>query len=586
MSLRLILKEQSENDFVTKYKNKFSNEILTTIIHWFDPKEWMWIGKNLDAGSDLRDLEELLVLIRSYKRLSKYLQTPQLDLFDSIISLKKQIKSFNEEMLKGLKIEEDVNRLVDNQDVKILELKTKEQICYYLSEVEECKFSPSFNSVLEGNKVVFILIDKKTNKKIGIVFTKKAVNPIKFYLFNDTEYAIYDNLESLKTAIDIPGIDLYYSLLLYFVELSFENLKNFDLEIFKKENRVNEFKRLDKIKKYNINSEIQERRKNNEWELDEDCPIVGLMAHAVYEFLVSEGILTKISDEELERKKELIQKIDELQSQYDADEEVRYDLYDQINDLEEELDEINEEYSDVYDVIPQNSYYEMTLMTCTKCDDEEYAVGTYDELQDSVATYFEEYVDDIGFDNLGDSIIENAIDEDHVVDYFYDFYQDDLNNEPENYIDESERQLSSEQDNKIERAQYNIRRTEIQLEKLTDILSNTEYGENYEKLENRITELEDYLSTLQDFIDEINENPEGDFPQDKIDDAFDALISDVRYDPLGKLKEWDMELEHFVDKERVIELLKEDGGDEMFARVDGVVYEEKVIDTWYYIVKI
>ena len=56
MSLRLILKEHSENDFVTKYKSKFSNEILTTIIHWFDPKDWMWIGKNLDFGSNIRDL--------------------------------------------------------------------------------------------------------------------------------------------------------------------------------------------------------------------------------------------------------------------------------------------------------------------------------------------------------------------------------------------------------------------------------------------------------------------------------------------------------------------------------------------------
>jgi hypothetical protein len=47
-----------------------------------------------------------------------------------------------------------------------------------------------------------------------------------------------------------------------------------------------------------------------------------------------------------------------------------------------------------------------------------------------------------------------------------------------------------------------------------------------------------------------------------------------------------MELDRFVDEERLIDILVESDGTEILAHNDGVVNEERVLGNWYYILKV
>jgi hypothetical protein len=69
----------------------------------------------------------------------------------------------------------------------------------------------------------------------------------------------------------------------------------------------------------------------------------------------------------------------------------------------------------------------------------------------------------------------------------------------------------------------------------------------------KIDELNDMISELQDEIEEIESNPEGEFPQDLIDEKVEDLLSDVRSDPEHFMNEFGLEWEDYIDRDEFIE---------------------------------
>jgi hypothetical protein len=124
------------------------------------------------------------------------------------------------------------------------------------------------------------------------------------------------------------------------------------------------------------------------------------------------------------------------------------------------------------------------------------------------------------------------------------------------------------------------------MEKLYELLERTPEGPNYDSLEKRINDLEDFIKESENFIEEVEETPDGEFPSELYDAKLEELIDDVKYDPIQKLRDWDMELDRFVDEERLIDILVESDGTEILAHNDGVVNEERVLGNWYYILKV
>jgi hypothetical protein len=118
------------------------------------------------------------------------------------------------------------------------------------------------------------------------------------------------------------------------------------------------------------------------------------------------------------------------------------------------------------------------------------------------------------------------------------------------------------------------------LEVLRKKLEQTTDPETKEDLENNITEVEGE-------IEEIQENPEGDFTDEDIENAVEALVSNVEYDPLGFLNDFDMEVENYIDREALVKgVIESDGRGGGLAVYDGEEHEQEVCGETYFIYRI
>jgi hypothetical protein len=118
------------------------------------------------------------------------------------------------------------------------------------------------------------------------------------------------------------------------------------------------------------------------------------------------------------------------------------------------------------------------------------------------------------------------------------------------------------------------------LEVLRKKLEQTTDPETKEDLENNITEVEGE-------IEEIQKNPEGDFTDEDIENAVEALVSNVEYDPLGFLNDFDMEVENYIDREALVKgVIESDGRGVGLAGYDGEEHEQEVCGETYFIYRI
>jgi uncharacterized coiled-coil protein SlyX len=154
---------------------------------------------------------------------------------------------------------------------------------------------------------------------------------------------------------------------------------------------------------------------------------------------------------------------------------------------------------------------------------------------------------------------------------------------PESYFDDSERQLSSEQDEKIEILNSRIEQTKALIERLENEMT----GDDDSDIEEQIDELNDIITEYNDEIEEIEENPEGEFPDDLIDDKVSDLVSDVKRDPEEFMETFGLNWEDYIDKDEFIQgVIDADGYGSSLSSYDGDVNEEYVQDQLFYIIRI
>ncbi len=152
-------------------------------------------------------------------------------------------------------------------------------------------------------------------------------------------------------------------------------------------------------------------------------------------------------------------------------------------------------------------------------------------------------------------------------------YNDWVRDSPEDHIDESRRQPSEKQKQFLE---FYRKKLEILNKKLTQV-TDPDDKKN----------IEDDIIAAQSEIEEIQENPEGDFSEEDIESAIEAMVSDVKYDPLGFLKDYDMEVENYIDREALIKgIIESDGRGGGLAGYDGEEHEQEVCGETYFIYQI
>lgn len=374
------------------------------------------------------------------------------------------------------------------------------------------------------------------------------------------DLSAFSNVKNLGPIIEVTGA------------LDISGTEIASLEGVKTHGYVRDFNsRMWRIKKAKEDAEIrakaQSRRESGEW--DDITDDYSAKAHALFEYL-------KGRDQLLDRPKNLQEKIDELEdrksqleqmlAQLDEGSEEYDRLEDEIIEITTKIEELNEDkYGDVYDLIPDGQMYGLVTFKSKLPEslDEEYFIGVEGELNRAFEEYWEQYVDDVGVEGFSEWVIEDNLDEDRLRSDIEDVYDSDIRDNPESYLDDSDRELSSSQEEEIKR----LEQEKSELEELND---------DNEETADRISEIEDE-------IEEINDNPEGEYKeeavQDKIDDTVEYYMrnKDEFFGNMG------YSAKDYLDKDSLVEYLVNNEDYGVMSSYDSSYDTQKFDGKYYYI---
>lgn len=227
---------------------------------------------------------------------------------------------------------------------------------------------------------------------------------------------------------------------------------------------------------------------------------------------------------------------------------------------------------DKYFIYPYNEVYFEWLGT--NLFQSEWKVIADDEIFEYAKQYIEDLVDDVGLDAFRDYVWENALDEKKVKDYYYDYFEDLVREEPEDYG--VKKSLSKEQE------KY-IKTFEAKIQKLQSRLENENFSDEQK------TEIEDDISGAEEIIEDIRENPQGYYDEDSIEEAIENLAEDSVDNFLDHIKEVghgsDFLLDYIDMDELTDYVVRHDGYGHLLNGYDGLDDEYEVNGEWYHVMR-
>jgi len=585
MNFSKLIKEGRVEDFKSKFGQKFTPANADRIVANVSPKFLNWVGKTFDSINFNSNFQDLVLKLREFDKISSNLPKTDINSYKSLSEIYQALNDYANRPRRQARKVEGGNVVYEDDRFFIVNPLTQEASCYYGKGTKWCTAADSshqFNQYNQDGKLFYIL-DKSlpTNDPFyKVALLKKFSGDMTFYDAKD------ETIKGGKWIAPSEKFDVIVAAIDKYLESEYsEQLKIWrDKELAQKEKQRLEKLRIQRILRER-EVEAEERRVEGEWTLDGDCPEEGLKAHALLEFLVDNNDVEVWTNEDREEVERLQNEIERLQSEYDNNEDVRTDLLDEISDLEDEIESLGENKIDVYNIIPTGTHYDTTEFEVINADldDRRYAVGNDDEMQSSCYDAVENLIDDIGYEGFNSSFARQHIDTDAVVDYAEETYDDDVRNNPDVYFDDSERLLSNEQEEKIGILKMRISQTQRLISNFEE-----EYdGEDDESIEEKIDELTDLIVEYEDEIDEIENSPEGEFPEDLIDNKVQDLVSDVRRDPEWFMNDFGLDWEHYIDKDEFIQaVIDTDGYGHTINSYDGSADEIRIQDQLFYVMRI
>lgn len=584
MDFLKLIQEGRVDDFKAKYSQKFGGDNVNKIVNSVPQKYLDWVGKNLDVVNFDDTFGKTAEALNKFEKISSNLPITDLFQYRSVGQLLGAISEYESRQRRNVKKVEGGNVVYDDGRYFVVNPLTHDSSCYYGKGTKWCTAAETdthFKRYNDDGKLFYIL-DRTlpTNDPFyKIALLRKFDGDKTYYDAKDDTIKsgwIY-NTNKLKEILS--SIDDYLN-----TEYA-EQIKIFsDKEAAKKEREKIERLRIQRVLQ-GRREEAQERRLDGDWELGPDCPDEGLKAHALLDWLVSNNDVEVMTNEDRGEIARIENEIQRLQTEYDNDEDVRTDLLDEISDLEDELTELQNKI-DVYNIIPTGEFYDTTefeVIDSPEVEGRRYAVGDEDEMKSSAYDYVDQLIDDIGYRGFNESFAKGYIDEEEVIRYAEDLFDDDVRDNPESYIDEDERMLSDDQEEKVEQLRVRISQVESMIERFESEMD----GDNDDDLQERIDEMNERIEELNDEITEIEEDPEGDYPEDKIEEAIENRVRDVRYDITGFMEDFGLDWEDYIDKDEFIEgIIDTDGYGHTLNGYDGNADEVKVGDNWYYVMRL
>lgn len=582
-----ILLESRVDDFKQKYTQKFGADNVNRIASLFEPKYLNWVGAILDQVNFDENLRKLKAGVDKFDKVSTNL--PQTDLYQykSATDLFSAIEEYEGKVRREVKETQGGNVVYDDGRFFVVNPMTHESSCYYGRGTKWCTAASSeanFKKYNEDGKL-FYVIDKAlptSNPYYKVAILEKFDGDTSFWDAQDSAFSNgwildTDKFKEIENSISNYMETFYKDQVEKFREIAKQ----------RREREKAERLRIQREKQLKL-SVAEERRLNNEWDLsNSDIDEEGLKANALLQYLESEGedVMTK---EDQERLRVIDAEIERLNQEYNDAENPEVDLLDEISELEDEKDEISKKLN-LYSLIPMNyGHYDMTGFEIIQgsLEGNEYAVGTESELESSAHDYVEQLLDDVGYEGFNKGFVEQFLDEDQVADTARDDYEYDVNENPEVYLDEDDRELSSGQVDEIRLLERKNQQLQQQILAYESMMEETEDEDLLDKYQEKIDDLQDLITDNEVEIDDIKSSPAGDYNEQKIEEKIEDLVEEVRRDPESYMNDRGLNFSDFIDKDKFIQGVIDSDGYGMINGYDGSYDEQKVGDTWYYVMRI
>ena len=537
--VRYILFEGREQDFKFKYSTKFTEEQLDDIINVIrtlnnGTKFLTFLGKNLQPNFSNDTLENVKTLLKKFLAVGQNLTIRDINKYGSIEELETALKGYEDKIRRSVKEVEGADIVYEDKKYVIVTPKTHKASCYYGAGTKWCTASSSndthFNTYMSDGRLFYIIDKTKPTSDIfyKVALLQKFGGEQSFFDAPDNKFTtgwIFNTpvFNKLMLAIDNYMADNYSEKIKIYKD---ENLKKLEKERLERE-------RLRQIRERRL-QEAEERRQSNEWDLENLMSgELGACAHAVLNVLVdSHGVVERTVEDNV-MLAELKREQSDLDNEYDNtdDDELKSRITDRLSIIEDEINEIDNKI-DVYNIIPIGQEYDMYKFSVVGSDEindsDEFISGDEDQTHSSAVTYLEDLIDDMGLDGFNASFVESHIDTDEIERYIRDFFESDVWDNPEIYLDETEdRTLSGEQEYEIDELKEKIKELSDEMSEMNGVLMSDEieYGtDEYEELSERISEIEDEIYEIEEKIEEIESSPEGEFNEEKIEEVIEDKV--------------------------------------------------------------
>ena len=584
MQFSELIIESREDDFKKKYSKKFSPQNLEKITRDVAPKYLDWVGKVTDEINFDETFSKLVPTVKRFQNISTNLPQTDINQYKSFDDLYNAITSYDSRIRREVKQVKGGNVVYDDGVYFVVNPLNYESSCYYGKGTKWCTAAETdshFKRYNEDGKLFYIIDRTKAsndpNYKVALL--KKFDGDITFFDAKDDRVNAESIFGEKKYNEIMSSVDQFLG------EVYPEQVKLYaDKAAAKREKERLEKLRIEREVREK-REQAQDRREEGEWggtyeRMYED----GLKAHALLDWLVNTSDVDVITNEDRIEITRLENEIERLDQEYDNSEDPRPELLDQKYELEEELEELKAKI-DVYHIIPTGNFHYCSEFEVIDAglDDRRYAVGDEDDMRRSAYDNVENLIDDIGYEGFNKTFAMNYLDTDAIIDYAEEMFNYDINDSPESYFDDDQRELSDRQEEDIKVARLFIERAENQISMMENQLD----GDNDDEILEKIEELKESVETYEEEITEIEENPEGNFPDDLIENMINDRVREVRDDPEEFLNEYGLEWDNYIDKDDFIEgVISEDGYGPTLNSYDGSADETKVGNQWFYVMRI
>ena len=585
MQFSELIIESREDDFKKKYSKKFSPQNLEKIVKDIPPKYLDWVGKVIDEINFDETFSRMVPTVNRFQNISTNLPQTDINQYKSFDELYNAITTYDSRIRREVKQVKGGNVVYDDGVFFVVNPLNYESSCYYGKGTKWCTAAETdshFKRYNEDGKLFYIIDRTKAsndpNYKVALL--KKFDGDISFWDAKDDRIINVESIFGEKKYNEImSSVDQFLG------EVYPEQVKLYaDKVAAKREKERLERLRIERETREK-REQAQDRREEGEWSGDyESMDDEGLRANALLNYLDSYESVEVMTSEDRAQITRLELEIDRLDQEYDNSEDPRPELLDQKSELEDELEELRNKI-DVYNIIPTGSFYYCTEFEVidSGLSDRRYAVGDEDDMERSAYENLDNLIDDIGFEGFNKNFAMNYLDTDDIVDYAEELFNQDIYESPESYFDDEQRELSDRQEEEIQVKRLFIQRAENQISTMEDQMD----GDNDDDIQEKIDELNELIESYQDEITEIEENPEGDFPEDLIEDMIADKVRDVRDDPEEFMETYGLEWDRFINRDEFIKgVIEEDGYGQSLNTYDGSADEVKVGDQWFYVMRI